>query len=32
VQGINNAEIEGPGLVQGFQRWGFCCYRALKSP
>ena len=22
VQGIKNAEIEGPGLVQGFQRWG----------
>jgi parallel beta-helix repeat protein len=22
VQGIKDAEIEGPGLVQGFQRWG----------
>ena len=22
VHGIKNAEIEGPGLVQGFQRWG----------
>lgn len=22
VQGIKDAEIDGPGLVQGFQRWG----------